>query len=138
MNEIAYIAFDGVTVEYHDEQDYFIGSMQYNYEFRQGMPTIAHRKIDKHGNQQTQQIVLSEYIRHQIHHKDNNLDIHYPPRSARNPPYERKAMLGQISTFPTVYTLTVMKTKKYLINYQRLGEKGILDYILSFTYYTLK
>ena len=79
LNEIAYVAFDEATEEYHDELYNFIESQQWALDFRQGRATMAYQKIDRHGNQQSQQIVLSEYIRHQIHHGDNNRNIHYTP-----------------------------------------------------------
>lgn len=77
LNEIAYVAFDEATEEYHDELYNFIEAQQCSNDFRQGRATMAYHKIDRHGNPQTQQIVLSEYIRHQIHHGDNNLNAHY-------------------------------------------------------------
>lgn len=79
LNEIAYVAFDEATEEYHDELYNFIESQQWGHDYRQGRATMAYQKIDRHGNQQSQQIVLSEYIRHQIHHGDNNRNIHYTP-----------------------------------------------------------
>lgn len=38
---------------------------------------LLYKKYDKNGNIKSEQKILTEYIRHQIHHPENNLNRRY-------------------------------------------------------------
>jgi hypothetical protein len=71
LNEVNFLAFSEVTEEYHNELYGYIeleGKME-NYRF--GKATMPYKKIEKNGTINTKNIVLTDYIRHQIHHPEN-------------------------------------------------------------------
>lgn len=71
LNEINYIAFRDLTEEYHNELYGFIEAEELLTEYKDARPTVLYRKIFRGGDIGNQQIVLTEYIRHQIHHPEN-------------------------------------------------------------------
>lgn len=73
LNEINYIAFRDLTEEYHNELHGFLEAEEIWNVYKTGKPTVAYTKIFR-GNTGVQQIVLTEYIRHQIHHPENDLN----------------------------------------------------------------
>ena len=81
LNEVSYIAFGEATEEYHDELYGFIEHQVWRDEFFRAQ-TETNRPYSKHKNQRdqtiiTQNLCLSEYVRHQIHHSDNDLNDYY-------------------------------------------------------------
>ena len=82
LNEINYIVFDEITEEYHDELYGYIDYKGKMNEFRSGKTQIPYRRLDrdKHTNEpiiKDEHKILTEYIRHQIHHPENHLNRHY-------------------------------------------------------------
>lgn len=82
LNEINYIVFDEITEEYHDELYGYIEYKGKMNEFRSGKTRIPYRRLDRdrHTNEpiiKDEQKILTEYIRHQIHHPENHLNQHY-------------------------------------------------------------
>lgn len=77
LNEINYVAFRDLTEEYHNELHGFIEAEEMWADFINGRPTINYTKIFRGGNTGVQQIILTEYIRHQIHHPENTLNPRY-------------------------------------------------------------
>ena len=76
LNEINFIAFRDLTEEYHNELHGFIEAEDFWNDYKNGRPTVSYNKIYR-GNTTIQQIVLTEYIRHQIHHPENTLNTRY-------------------------------------------------------------
>jgi len=77
LNEVNYLAFSEISEEYHNELYGFIeleGELQ-NY--RNGKPTLPYNKILKDGSTRIEQIILTEFIRHQIHHPENTNNLRY-------------------------------------------------------------
>jgi len=70
LNEVNYLAFSEVTEEYHNELYGFIEESNYLTEFKKGKPMKQYIK-EKNGEKKTDNITLTEYIRHQIHHPEN-------------------------------------------------------------------
>lgn len=70
LNEVNYLAFGESNDEYHNELYGFIESEQLLNNYKTGKPQRMYKKVFK-GNIREEQIVLSEYIRHQIHHPEN-------------------------------------------------------------------
>lgn len=76
LNEVNYLAFTEITEEYHNELYGFIEMEGLLNEYKSGKKTMQYTKI-KNGTQVTSQIILSEYIRHQIHHPENTQNERY-------------------------------------------------------------
>ena len=74
LNEINYVAFAEVTEEYHNELYGFLEFKEYLQEYKNNKETkpYIHKKYQK-----TYQYTLTEYIRHQIHHPENDLNEKY-------------------------------------------------------------
>ena len=77
LNEVNYIAFNEVTEEYHDELYSFIEFQGWKNSYIQGKPTRLYKRVCKNNSIIDEQKVLSEYIRHQIHHPDNKNNPRY-------------------------------------------------------------
>ncbi len=77
LNEVNFSAFGESNEEYHNELFGFIESENRLNEFKNEKETIQYIKELRNGNTQTMQIVLSEYIRHQIHHPGNNRNVRF-------------------------------------------------------------
>ncbi len=74
LNEVNFLAFGEADEEYHNELYGYIeleGKLQ---DFKNGQATISYSKIKKDGSIKTENITLTEYIRHQIHHPENTLN----------------------------------------------------------------
>lgn len=74
LNEVNFLAFTEVTEEYHNELYGFIEAEGLIETYKSGKTTIPYIKIQRNGNQQNINIILTEYIRHQIHHPENRLN----------------------------------------------------------------
>ncbi|OBZ33315.1 ATP-binding protein [Megasphaera sp. DISK 18] len=77
LNEVNYVAFDQINEEYHDE---LYGYLELNKQFdvyKQGKATRKYKRVNRKGETVELDKVLSEYIRHQIHHPENNLNPRY-------------------------------------------------------------
>lgn len=70
LNEVNFAAFDESSYEYHNELYGFIQAEGKMAAFKSGRPTVEYSKV-RNGNATQQQIVLTDYIRHQIHHPEN-------------------------------------------------------------------
>ena len=77
LNEVNYLAFGESNDEYHNELYGFIESEQWLNDYKDGKDTIDYIRIKRNGDLQTEQKVVSEYIRHQIHHPENTHNERY-------------------------------------------------------------
>lgn len=77
LNEVNYIAFNEVTEEYHDELYSFIEFQGWKDLYIEGKPTRLYKRIRRNGSISDEQKVLTEYIRHQIHHPENQNNPRY-------------------------------------------------------------
>ena len=87
LNEVNYIAFNEITEEYHDELYSFIEFQGWKNLYTQGKPTRLYKRICKNGTIIDEQKILTEYIRHQIHHPENQ----------NNPRYTREELKQSIN-----------------------------------------
>lgn len=71
LNEVNYVAFGEATEEYHDELYSYIEFQHWTEDYKFGKEKRLYKKIQKNGTVTNQQITLTEYIRHQIHHPEN-------------------------------------------------------------------
>lgn len=77
LNEVNYIAFDEITEEYHDELYSYIEFKGWKNTYCAGRATRLYQRLLQNGNVRDEQKVLTEYIRHQIHHPENHLNAKY-------------------------------------------------------------
>lgn len=93
LNEVNYLAFGESNDEYHNELYGFIESEELLFEYKQGKTKILYKK-QKSGRIIEQQIILSEYIRHQIHHPENKANERFTFKQLQN-------SIGEMRTFIT-------------------------------------
>ena len=79
LNEVNFLAFSDVTEEYHNELFGFIEAEGQLDAYKSGRPTIRYIKNLRNGNTREEQISLTEYVRHQIHHPENAHNPRYTP-----------------------------------------------------------
>lgn len=73
LNEVNFSAFGEANEEYHNELYAYIESEGKLNEYKKGKPTLKYKR-ERNGIIIEEDIVLSEFIRHQIHHPENNLN----------------------------------------------------------------
>lgn len=71
LNEVNFAAFSESTYEYHNELYGYIEAEDRLTEYRNGKPLRVYIKLRQDNSTVQQQVVLTEYIRHQIHHPEN-------------------------------------------------------------------
>ncbi|SJK83845.1 ATP-binding protein [Halomonas elongata] len=71
LNEVNYLAFGESNEEYHNELYGFIESEGWLNDYKDGKPTIPYIRLRPNGDTVNEHKVISEYIRHQIHHPEN-------------------------------------------------------------------
>lgn len=76
LNEINFLAFGESNEEYHNELYGYIESEGKLGDYKKGKKTLKYKRI-LNGEQIEQDLILSEYIRHQIHHPENTLNKRY-------------------------------------------------------------
>lgn len=77
LNEVNFLAFGESNEEYHNELYGFIESEGLLNDFKDGKETILYIRLRQNGDTQEEQKIVSEYIRHQIHHPENTLNTRY-------------------------------------------------------------
>lgn len=77
LNEVNFIAFEEITEEYHNELYGYLESEGLINNFKNGKETVEYIRLKRDGSTQNEQKVLTEYIRHQIHHPENTNNEKY-------------------------------------------------------------
>ncbi|HAC22051.1 MAG TPA: ATP/GTP-binding protein, partial [Porphyromonadaceae bacterium] len=77
LNEINFIAFRHLTEEYHNELYGFIEAEGLLTDYKTNKDKIPYNKVQRNGSISTTEIILTEYIRHQIHHPENENNRRY-------------------------------------------------------------
>ena len=78
LNEVNYLAYGEANEEYHNELYGYLELQQWLDEYRSGKPQQVYFKHNaKKGKPDTWHLVLTDYIRHQIHHPENTLNVHF-------------------------------------------------------------
>lgn len=83
LNEVNFAAFDESSSEYHNELYGFIEAEGKFPQFKVGQPTISYIRQNRDGSATMQKIVLTEYIRHQIHHPENDANRRFSDTELR-------------------------------------------------------
>ncbi|MFA5699927.1 MAG: AAA family ATPase [Desulfuromonas sp.] len=71
LNEVNFLAFNESDDGYHNELYGYIESEGWLSDFKDGKATRSYTRLKSNGQTQQEQKILSEYIRHQIHHPEN-------------------------------------------------------------------
>jgi predicted ATP-dependent endonuclease of OLD family len=79
LNEVNYAAFDEASYEYHNELYGYIEAEDALEAYKQGKPDRPYNRIRRNGSIVNENIILTEYIRHQIHHPENNNNAPFTP-----------------------------------------------------------
>ncbi len=75
LNEVNFLAFGEADEEYHNELYGYIELEGKLGDFKRGRETISYTRMNRDGSSgSSSDITLTEYIRHQIHHPENNLN----------------------------------------------------------------
>jgi predicted ATP-dependent endonuclease of OLD family len=77
LNEVNFLAFGESDDEYHNELYGFIESEELLNDYKNEKDTIEYIRVKRNGDLMTEQKVVSEYIRHQIHHPENTQNARY-------------------------------------------------------------
>lgn len=77
LNEVNYLAFSEISEGYHDELYGYLEEQGWLNEYKQGKTTVSYKKINTNGTTREQQICMTEYIRHQIHHPENTYNARF-------------------------------------------------------------
>jgi len=78
LNEVNYLAFSEITEEYHNELYGYIEVEGEMANFRNGKPTLSYNRIRKDGvTIVVENVILTDYVRHQIHHPENTNNTRY-------------------------------------------------------------
>ncbi len=83
LNEVNFIAFEELSEEYHNELYGYIEGNGYKQEFMQEQSLIPYKRL-LNGEEQIIDTILSTFIRHQIHHPENNLNPRFSRRDLQN------------------------------------------------------
>ena len=98
LNEVNYIAFDEITEEYHDELYSYIEFQGWKNAYCSGRATRLYHKQLSNGNVRDEQKVLTEYIRHQIHHPENHLNTKYTLEELQQSIEEMRQFISEMET----------------------------------------
>lgn len=71
LSEVNFAAFGEATYEYHNELYGYIEAQGRLADYKNGKQLRAYIQLRKDNSTEQRQIVLTEYIRHQIHHPEN-------------------------------------------------------------------
>lgn len=77
LNEINFLAFEEASEEFHNELYGYIEYSNWLNEFLKDKPTMLYKRLNRNGIVTTEQKCLTEYIRHQIHHPENDNNEKY-------------------------------------------------------------
>ena len=78
LNEVNFLAFGEADEEYHNELYGYIDKEKMIEEYKNNMKNMKkYIKIDNNNSKKEKTITLTEYIRHQIHHPENELNIRF-------------------------------------------------------------
>lgn len=77
LNEVNFIAFGESDEEYHNELYGFLEGEGLMSEYKNGKSTISYIRLKPNGQNKKEEKTLSEYIRHQIHHPENQHNKKY-------------------------------------------------------------
>lgn len=93
LNEVNFLAFGESTDEYHNELYGFIESEDLLNAYKNGKQTIRYIRIKSNGATLEEQKIISEYIRHQIHHPENTSNERFSDQQLQESIAEMRAFI---------------------------------------------
>ena len=93
LNEVNYLAFSEISEGYHDELYGYLEEQGWLNEYKQGKTTVPYKKISANGTTREQQICMTEYIRHQIHHPENTYNARFNDSQLRKSIEDMRAFI---------------------------------------------
>lgn len=83
LNEVNYLAFSEISEEYHNELYGYIEEQGLLSAYKQGKVLVQYVRVLRDGTTRNEQLTLTEYIRHQIHHPENTHNTHFTDTDLR-------------------------------------------------------
>ncbi|MBS7825109.1 ATP-binding protein [Wohlfahrtiimonas chitiniclastica] len=80
LNEVSHAAFGEISEEYHNELYGYIEENEWFSDYCNGKQKQDYIRIKKDGSTTPEQKILTEYIRHQIHHPENKKNTRFTPK----------------------------------------------------------
>lgn len=77
LNEVNYLAFGEISEEYHNELYGYLEAQGLFNAYKQGKPLVPYIRVRPNGTILHEQKIMTEYIRHQIHHPENTQNPHF-------------------------------------------------------------
>ena len=77
LNEVNFLAFSEIAEEYHIELYGFIESKGMLNSYKSGKQERKYIRLYEDGSTKDENKILTEYIRHQIHHPENKNNVRY-------------------------------------------------------------
>lgn len=77
LNEVNFLAFNESDEEYHNELYGYIEAEEFLPSFKNNKETMDYIRIKRNNSEVTEQKILTEYIRHQIHHPENTKNTRF-------------------------------------------------------------
>lgn len=82
LNEVNYVAYGEATEEYHNELYGYLDFQQWLKDYKIGRPTRPYLYV-KNEKTKTWNLNLTDYVRHQIHHPENQSNVHFTQSELR-------------------------------------------------------
>lgn len=83
LNEVNYLAFSEISEEYHNELYGYIEEQGLLSAYKQGKSLVQYVRVLRGVVTRNEQLTLTEYIRHQIHHPENTYNAHFTDTDLR-------------------------------------------------------
>lgn len=77
LNEVNYAAYGEITEEYHNELYGYLDCNNLLNDYQKGRPTRAYYLHNKGGKPIKWDLDLTAYVRHQIHHPENQMNVRF-------------------------------------------------------------
>lgn len=77
LNEVNYTAYGEITEEYHNELYGFLEFQRWIDDYKAGRPQKPYQRVMRDGSVRAESQEISTYIRHQIHHPENQNNAHF-------------------------------------------------------------
>jgi len=83
LNEVNYSAFDEASLEYHNELYGYIEAEGSLTAYKHGKPERPYNRLRRDDSVIQQTIIFTEYIRHQIHHPENDQNVPFTEKELK-------------------------------------------------------
>jgi predicted ATP-dependent endonuclease of OLD family len=94
LNEVNFLAFNESDDEYHNELYGYIEGEGWMSDFKKDKATRLYMRVCRDGQTKSEQKVLSEYIRHLIHHPENKLNKRFTTEELQQSIIEMRAFIA--------------------------------------------